>query len=122
MNITKNYLADGAIDQYLIVKMGSDEEHVTEAAAATDVSVGVTTIVGADAAEERVDVVHFGVAKVKAGGTISAGGFVTADSAGKGVAASPASGVNNYVIGRALQDAVNGDIFNVLIMPTRIQG
>jgi hypothetical protein len=48
---------------------------------------------------------------------------VTADSLGRGVAAAPAAGVNNRIIGFALDAAVAaGDQIRVLLSPGLMQG
>lgn len=83
--------------------------NVVLAAAATDNIVGVIED-GAGASGTAVSYQFLGTAKVKAGGTISIGAWVTADSAGKGVATTTDKDV---VIGRALEAAVSGDIIEV---------
>jgi Uncharacterized conserved protein (DUF2190) len=95
---------------------------VIQADSATDLSVGVTRELGADALGDRVDVWHDGIALVEAGGNVAIGAQVTSDAVGRAVTAAPAAGANNRVIGIALQSAVSGDIFDVLIVPTTIQG
>lgn len=63
-----------------------------------------------------------GISRVKTGGAITRGGYVTTDAAGLGVAPAPAAGTNNNVIGIALKSASSGDIIPVLLSPGRIQG
>jgi hypothetical protein len=118
--LTKSYAAGGVIGANLIVKFSADYT-VVVAGAATDLLIGVTTEIDA-ASGERVDVIHGGIADVKAGGTIARGALVTADAAGKAVAAAPAQGVNNHVLGRALIAAADGDIIPVLLAPGIMQG
>lgn len=122
MSLAKNYDADGAIGAYTIVKFGSADGHVAAAAAATDGIIGVTTDAGADAAGNPVDVIHDGIAFVKLGGTVTRGDWITSDASGHGVKANPAAGANNFVVGRALQSGVSGDVINVLVDPDQIQG
>ena len=111
------------ISPYRIVKFGADDDHVIQGAAATDSLIGVIDQPRvAAAAEERVDVIHNGIADVEFGGTITRGGLVTSDTTGRAVAAAPGAGTNNDVIGRALMSGVIGDIGKVLIDPGRIQG
>lgn len=119
--LQKSFKAGAAIAAYRIVKLGAADNVVVQAAAATDALIGVANEVGA-ASGERQDVVMLGIAEVEAGGTIARGNYVTSDADGKGVAAAPATGVNNNVIGFALASAVAGDIFPVLLAPGSVQG
>ena len=118
--LTKN--SPRVISQYRFVKFGSDDNHVVQAAAAMDLIIGATGILGASAVEDRVDVVMMGIVDMKAGGTITRGALVTADSSGQAVAAAPAAGVNNRVGGIALASAVSGDIIPVMLVQHQIQG
>lgn len=118
-----SYKAGGAIAAALIVKFDSVDNQVVVAAAATDLLIGVAANENFDVASgETIDVVTSGVCRVKAGGSITRGGLVTADAAGKAVAAAPAAGVNNRAIGIALASAASGDLVDVLIVPHQIQG
>lgn len=123
---TKSYKAGATINKCRIVKFGADDAHVIQGAAATDALIGVVDIPGApgatSAAEERVDVVRGGEVDVEAGGTITAGALLTSDATGRAVAAAPAAGVNNRIIGIAMAAAVVGDIFPVLLQPGSMQG
>jgi hypothetical protein len=72
---------------------------------------------------ERVEVMTHGIAWVEAGAAVALGAPVTADSVGRGVAAAPAAGVNNRIIGLALDAAVAaGDQIRVLLSPGLMQG
>ncbi|MEM4409112.1 MAG: DUF2190 family protein, partial [Candidatus Caldarchaeum sp.] len=106
---------------YTIAKFGSDDSTVAVASASTDTLIGViqhTT----SAAGEAVRVMLSGITRLKLGGTVARGAFVTSDSNGMGVTASPGSGVNATVIGIALASGVSGDIIPLLLAPGRIQG
>lgn len=120
--LTKNYEAGAVIAKHRIVKFGADDDHVIQSAAATDDHIGVSDELGATAAEKRVDVHHAGIVTVEYGGTVTRGGPLTADADGKAVAAAPATGVNNPIIGRALVSAVAGDLGPMLIAPSVTQG
>ena len=121
--LTKNYLAGAAINPYRIVKFGADDDHVIQGAAATDDLIGVVDQPrAAAAAEERVDVIHVGIADIEYGGNITRGALITSDATGRAVAASPGAGVNHAVIGRAVQSGVLGDIGRAFLFPSRIQG
>ncbi|HEU4602029.1 MAG TPA: capsid cement protein [Steroidobacteraceae bacterium] len=120
--LIKRYTANAAIAASRIVKFDNADQLVIQAAAATDLSVGVSVeTIGADSGE-GVDVIHAGIAYVEAGGNVTRGAKVTSDASGKAVAAAPAAGSNAQVIGVALVSAVSGDIFPVLISPQTMQG
>ncbi len=119
--LVKNWVAEGAITKYRIVRLGTADGRVAQAAASTDTLVGVAAEL--DAADgERVDVIHSGIAEVEFGGAVTRGAFVTADAQGRAVAAAPAAGANARIIGIALQTAAAGDILPVLVVPSQIQG
>ena len=93
--------------QYFIVQLDATGK-IEVAESATDLIVGVLQnepLVG-EAAFYRFG----GTAKVKAGGVIAIGDWVTSDSAGEGVATTTDG---NIVIGRALEAAADGDIIEV---------
>jgi hypothetical protein len=115
-------LAGGAITPNRIVKIGSADQTVVLAAAATDRPVGVSVMNMSYASGAVCDVVTGGEYEVIAGATVTRGDPVCADSAGAGVTAAPAAGTNNGVIGRALDSAVVGDLFTVQIEPGVLQG
>ena len=124
--IIKSYKAGATVNKYRIVKGGADDDHVIQAAAATDKLIGVLDVAGiagtTQAAEERVDVIHAGIAECEAGGTIAVGDPITSDANGKAVAAAPTAGTNNPIVGKALRSAVSGDIFPVLVSLGTVQG
>lgn len=117
----KSFTAGGAITAYRIVKF-SAAEIVVAAAAATDSLIGVNsdlTVVGG----ERVDVLLEGIAFVEAGAAVALGAQLTSDASGRCVTAAPAAGVNNRVIGIALEAAsAAGDVIRVLLSPCNLQG
>lgn len=120
--LTENLEAGAAISPYRIVKHGAADGAVIQGAAATDALMGVADALGAAAATDRVDVITAGVAEVELGGTVTRGGLLTSDANGKGVAAAPAAGVNNRVIGIARVSGVSGDIIDVQLCPGQVQG
>lgn len=113
--------AGAAIEKHRIVKIGSADYAALQAAAVTDAIIGVSTEVAATSGN-RVDVITSGVATVEYGGNVTRGDLLTTDANGKAVAAAPAAGVNNQVIGRAIISGVAGDYGSVLIVPHQIQG
>jgi hypothetical protein len=119
--LLKGFTAGGAISPYRIVRF-SAAETVIQAAAATEAMFGVNTDLTI-VSGERVEVMTHGIAWVEAGAAVALGAPVTADSVGRGVAAAPAAGVNNRIIGLALDAAVAaGDQIRVLLSPGQIQG
>lgn len=119
--LTKTRIAEGSIAARRIVKYGSDENLVAQAAAAADALMGVSERLPAGDGE-RVDIILTGLAEVEYGGNVTRGDPVTADGSGKAVAAAPAAGVNNRIIGFADVSGVAGDYGRVLLAPGRIQG
>ena len=117
----KSFTAGGAINAYRIVKF-SGAETVISAAAATDSLIGINADLTV-ASGERADVLLEGIAFVEAGAVVALGAQVTSDSVGRCVAAAPTAGVNNRVIGIALESAsAAGDVIRVLLSPCTLQG
>jgi hypothetical protein len=81
------------------------------ASAATDSVVGV--IVEEAVQDKPITVQVMGIAKVVAGGTITAGNRLTSDGNGKAIATSSAG---NRTFGIAMASAVAGDIVSVLLI------
>jgi hypothetical protein len=107
----RNYTAkvDLSAKQFFIVKLDTDETKVDLCAAATSFIIG--TLCNAPKIGEVAEVAmrHGGAtAKVKAGGSITAGADLTSDSAGKAVATTTPG---DEVFGRALQAADTNDVF-----------
>jgi len=119
--VTKNYVAQAQTEPHRIVKFGSADGEVLHAAAAADLSIGVTdtlqTLIG-----ERVDVIRVGIADVEYGGTVARGEELTADATGRAIKAAPGAGANVRIIGTAEVSGVVGDIGKVLINPSVMQG
>ena len=117
----KSYLAGAAISPYRIVKF-SAAETVIQAAAATDSLLGINGDV-APTAGQPADITEIGIQFCEAGAAIALGAFVTSDAVGRGVTAAPATGVNNQVVGKALESAsAAGDIIRVLVSLSMLQG
>lgn len=121
MLLTRNFIAGAAMTAYRIVRF-SAADTVVLAAAATESLIGVTNDVAA-ASGERQDVIVQGMPWVEAGAAFSIGALLTSDASGRAVAAAPAAGVNNRIIGIAFRAAVAaGDRVEVLLAPGSIQG
>jgi hypothetical protein len=119
--LQKNFTAGGAIAAYRIVRM-SAADTVVQASAATDALVGIQNDV-APASGERTDIIMVGMAFIEAGAAFALGALLTADAQGRGITAAPAAGVNNRIIGVAIDAAVAaGDIVRVQISQCSLQG
>lgn len=119
--LARNYTAGAAITAFRIVKSGANDGEVIQAAAATDLLMGVCGEL-APASGERVDIHKIGIVRIEFGGTVTRGNPVTADASGRAVAAAPAAGSNVRIIGFAEVSAVSGDIADVLLAPGLMQG
>ena len=119
--LAKAFNASGAINPYRIVRITS-ADNVEQAAAVSHTLIGVNSDLTI-ASGERVEIMTHGIAWVEAGAAIAVGLPVTSDASGRGVAATPAAGTNNRIIGFALEAAVAaGDQIRVLLSPGQIQG
>lgn len=119
--IQKAYLAEAVIAPRRIVKHGTADDKIIQAAAATDKLLGVTSEVPA-AIGEHTDVVKNGLVDVEFGGTVTRGDPLTSDAVGRAVVAAPTAGVNNRLIGFAEVAGVVGDIGQMQIALGVMQG
>jgi hypothetical protein len=117
----RSFVAEAAISANRVVTFGATDDNVLTAVAVTSTLIGIVEGVS-PVLGERVDVTMTGIADLQIGAGVTRGAYITVDAQGRGVAAAPAAGVNNNVIGVALQSGVSGDIIPVLISPGRIQG
>jgi hypothetical protein len=108
----QTFVASETIGKYKAVVLGTADNNIDLAGAGERV-IGVTGEISASA-NEAVDVQIYGVAKVEAGGTISKGSYVKADADGNAVATTTD---RDDAFGIALEAAVDGDIFSVLLCP-----
>ena len=115
----KKQLAGGVIAQYHILKMGADDNHLIESAAATDQHIGVAQHAAA-AAEDDIRVQLDGITNLKLGGTVTRGDRITSDANGKGVTAAPAAGTNNPIVGIAFASGVLDDLIPMLLAPQQL--
>lgn len=120
--LIKTFTASGAVPARSLVKFGAADNLVVVATAATDAIIGVSSAI--DAADgEACDVHMSGIAEVRYGGAVTRGvSLLTAAAGGEAVAAAPAAGVNNRIIGVAMASGVDNDIAAVLLAPGQIQG
>lgn len=119
----KSYVAEAAVLPYRIVKLGTADGQVVQAAAATDAAIGVSDSLGQDTIGSRVEVIHEGIAEITAGAAITRGALVMADSSGRAITATAAAGSNVATVGRALVSAgAAGEVINVLLSIGSFQG
>lgn len=112
--LIKNYIAGAAVPASRIVKNGASPGYAILNAAATTVSLGVTTENISAATGERIDVIFDGIVIVEAGAAITFNTKLTSDGTGRAVTAV----ATNEVIGIALEAATAaGDLIRMLIRP-----
>jgi hypothetical protein len=115
------YTAGGTISVGQLVKR-SGANAVVVTAAATDVPVGVA--VSNATSGETVQVASPGSAvPVLLAGNVNLGDPIgPSATAGQGQVAAPGAGVNQVIIGMAVEDGTSGSSAVVAICPSRIQG
>lgn len=119
--LTKSFIAETTVAPYRIGKFGSTDDRVVQATASTESLLGVSNNLGGSAGG-RVDMVLTDVTEVEYGGTVTRGDYLTSDASGRAITASPATGVNAGIIGKAMASGVIGDIGSVLLCQSRMQG
>ena len=116
MVLNTNGVAGAAVEPFRIVKFSDADGKYVQAAAATDLLVGVSESLAA-ADGERIDICRIGIASVRYGGTVVRGQKLTSDADGKAVAAKD----GEQTIGTAEVSGVAGDIGSVLLAPGGIK-
>lgn len=115
--------AGAAVAPRRIVKFGAADGVVIQAAAAADMSIGVSDSLGASAAGDRCEVYTSGPGvEIDVGGNITRGAPITSDANGKAVAAAPAAGANVRIIGFAMASYAAGDIGEFDLSKSVMQG
>lgn len=109
--LIKSFVPGAAVAGYRIVKHDTTDTAVIQADSAADLSIGVSSHVGAAAGDDTVDVVMAGITEVELGGSVTRGQPLTSDANGKAVTAA----ATNATIGRALSSGVSGDIVPVML-------
>ncbi len=113
--LIKAFRAAAAVGGNLIVAAAANGE-VQAGAAATDLIIGVSDAMGADAGG-MLDTVQAGWGELKLGGTVSFGDPLTSDAAGAGIKAVPVAGSVVRYACFAMSDGDDGDIIPVLVVP-----
>lgn len=119
--LARNAKAEAAVPAFTIVKYGTADGQVLPGAAVSDKLIGISTDIAA-AINERCDYIAAGVADVLYGGTVTRGDQLTSDASGRAVTAAPAAGTNNRIIGVAMVSGVVGDVGQVIISQSMMQG
>lgn len=118
----RNFLAaTAAIAAYTIVKFDVLDGNIVPAAAAADLLMGVSTDIPA-AIGDRCDAQLDGICEVLYGGAVTRGQKLTSDASGRAVAAAPGAGANVQIIGTAMVSGVLGDIGQIVISQSVMQG
>ena len=105
--------ADLSTKQYYFVKMTAARQ-VALCNGATDKPIGVLTN-KPDASGKAANVLVVGIARVVAGGTITAGDLIGTDANGKATTLVPGTDTTKYIVGTARQSAVSGDVFEAFV-------
>lgn len=100
----KTYTAGGEVKPYQIVKI-TDRGKVEAASATSQTLIGVAIELGAKK-DERVDIAHGGLPKVKLSAAVTVGAALTTDTDGYAKAASS----GDMVVGFALSAGADGDV------------
>ncbi len=115
-SVFRGRVAEGAVEAYRIVKAGAALMSCAKAAAATDNLLGTSDELD-HVTGEFVDVACGPVPKVRLGGTVVAGAWLTSDGSGKAVATTTAG---HQVIGRAEIAGVVDDVVTYLRAPGQL--
>lgn len=120
--MTKGYIAAAVVPGYTIVKPGGTAGQVQAGAAAADKVFGVSDDVDR-VANEPINVIHMGEARVLAGAAFAAGDPLMSDASGRAILAAAAAGTNVRTIGWAREAAsALGDIVEMVVQPGVFQG
>lgn len=121
--LIKSYVAEAAVLPYRVVKFGTADGQVVQAAAAADASFGIADNLGQGTAGARVDVAVDGIVEAEAGAAVARGALVSVDSSGRVITAAASAGANVRVIGVAMSAAgAAGEMILVSIKPGSFQG
>lgn len=121
--LIKSYVAEAAVLPYRVVKFGTADGLVVQAAAATDASFGIADNLGQGTAGSRVDVAVDGIVEAEAGAAVARGALLSVDSSARVITAAAAAGSNVRTIGNAMSAAgAAGEIILVRINPGSFQG
>jgi hypothetical protein len=110
-------LAGAAIGQYDCVKLGAADGKVIKTSAANDAGIGFIHTGKATAADDHVTIYYSGVVWARAAGSITAGDLLEATADGEVTTETPADGIDQNIVGRALTASAGAnELVAVLIM------
>lgn len=112
--------AGASIAPFRAVKFGTDDLHVIQGAAATDLTIGIYQGENNALAENEVMVAFQGLGRAECGATVVRGDLLTVDAQGRVVASLVAP--TDRVIGVALQSGTVGVVIRVSIAPSKNGG
>ncbi len=115
-SVFRGRVAEAAVEAFRIVRPGVATMSCVKAAAATDALLGTSDELD-HVTGEFVDVACGPVPKVRLGGTVAAGAWLTSDSQGRAIATTTAG---NQVIGRAEIAGVVDDVITYLRAPGQL--
>jgi hypothetical protein len=118
--LDKGFKIAAPATKYQLVKFGSADDTMTPVTGVTDQAMGVLLedCPTADVTNGRVcDVRLMGLVMVVAGGTITRGNPVRPTSTGAVQAVAGTAGTNEVIVGYAMESAVSGDLFHILLTP-----
>jgi hypothetical protein len=101
----KNRTTEAVVNPRRIVKYGAAADTILQGAAATDLTLGVTTNTVASGVGSELDVVMFGETLVTSGAAFARGALLTSDGTGRAVTAA----ATNRAVGIALTEATAAD-------------
>lgn len=108
--------AGAAISQYDCVKLGAADGAVVKTAAANDPGFGFVDRSKATAAGQGIGVISSGIVTARCSAAITAGVDLEATADGEVVTMTPAAGVNQFIVGRALTaTAAANELLAVLV-------
>lgn len=119
---TKSYRAAAVILAYSLIVAAANDT-VAQAVDGSKPFVGVTGMLGADAADDMCDVKRDRLQTVRYGAAVTRMDRLTSDANGCAVpVGAPGAGVTVHYIGYAEVDGVAGDLGEVFIAPGSITG
>jgi hypothetical protein len=120
--LEKEVSTTGTIAQFTLATPASDDNTMEAASGPSAYIAGVFQF-APTYDQPQVRLRMSGVSWVNLGvGGATRGNPITSDASGNGIVASPAAGVNNYIVGYAMGSGVQGQLIPVHINPQRIQG
>jgi hypothetical protein len=114
--LDKGFLAQATTVQFTAVKFGTTDDSVTPVTGTGDDVLGIAyeACAAADANKRVIDVRILGIARCIAGGSITRGNKVKVTATGTLIATTADA---DKVVGIAMNTAVSGDQFDVLLTP-----